>query len=41
MSCNNIGDAEEPDLAVIPGQLDDNADVDSCPDLMFMPINKN
>ena len=26
MSCINIGDAEEPDLAVIPGPLDDNAD---------------
>lgn len=26
MSCINIGDEEEPDLAVIPGPLDDNAD---------------
>ena len=26
MSCINIGDEEEPDLAVIPGPLDDNVD---------------
>lgn len=26
LSCINIGDAEEPDLAVIPGPLDDNVD---------------
>ena len=26
LSCINIGNTEEPDLAVIPGPLDDNVD---------------